>query len=57
MFIAENGAARKQKLSLGIQSDTETEVVEGLTEGQEIIVNPPANLKDGDKFAVPKNRT
>lgn len=52
VFVVEEGIASKREIRIGIESDFNVEVIANLTEGEEIILSPPAALKDGDKVAV-----
>lgn len=52
VLVVQNGIAQKKPVKTGLETEMYTEIVEGLNEGQEIIVNPPKNLKAGDKVTV-----
>jgi HlyD family secretion protein len=58
VFLFNNGIAKSQKVTTGIQDDTYIEVKSGLNEGQEVISGPyrivSKELKDDDK--VEKNK-
>lgn len=47
VFVAENGAAVKRRITTGIASDSFCEVTEGLAEGETIIVTTGQNLEEG----------
>ncbi|MDV3426846.1 MAG: biotin/lipoyl-binding protein [Bacillota bacterium] len=47
VFIYENGKAVKKKVTLGVQSDAEAEVKEGLKEKDIVILNPTASIENG----------
>jgi HlyD family secretion protein len=49
VFVVLNGRATQRKVLLGGSSPAGVRVLSGLTDGEDIIVNPPADLKDGDK--------
>lgn len=53
LFVIENGLAKKKEVKVGLQSDTEIEIVEGLGENEAIILNT-TDLKDGDKVIESK---
>lgn len=53
VFVIENGLAKKKEVKVGLQSDTEIEIVEGLEENEAIILNT-TDLKDGDKVIESK---
>jgi RND family efflux transporter MFP subunit len=52
VFVLGGQRAHKVPVTLGITTDTEVEVTSGLKAGETVIVNPPGNLKDGDKVTV-----
>jgi len=45
--LVEEEKAKEKDVTLGLQSDIEAQVLEGLEEGEEVILNPRANIKDG----------
>jgi HlyD family secretion protein len=47
VFIIDDGAARLVPVSIGIQSDTEAQILEGLKEGDRVIMNPSITITDG----------
>lgn len=47
IYVVEGDKAKEKEVKLGIQSDIEAEVLEGLNEGDKIIINPSASIKDG----------
>jgi HlyD family secretion protein len=47
VFVVENGKAVEKTLKLGLQSDIEAEVLEGLKVGEKVILNPIASVKSG----------
>lgn len=47
VFIVQDHTAIKKMISLGIREDNRIEVLEGLEEGQKIIVFGQQGLKDG----------
>ena len=49
IFIAENNKAHQLPITPGLTStDNQTEIKKGLIGGEDLILNPPENLKDGD---------
>lgn len=52
VFIIKGGLAKKVQVEIGGASDTETEIKSGLTEGEEVIDNPPSNFKDGTHVSI-----
>lgn len=54
VFLADEGRARKQRVELGRSQGLDVEVVEGLTDGDGLIVEGQLNLSDGTKIAIVK---
>ncbi len=52
VYVVKDGIVAKREVQVGVESDFTIEVVSNLTEGEEVIVNPPDNLADGDKVLV-----
>lgn len=48
VFVVEDGRAGLRKVGVGHQNEDATEVVEGLAEGEPVILFPPAELEEGD---------
>jgi HlyD family secretion protein len=48
-FRVENGRARLAQVVTGLGDGREREVLEGLSEGDEVILHPPNGLEDGDR--------
>lgn len=46
VFIVDGGKAKLVPVRLGIQSDTEAEVLEGIQKGDKVILNPSATMAD-----------
>lgn len=47
VYVVEDGIARLRDIKVGIESDFHVEVVTGLREGENIILNPPPELHEG----------
>jgi len=47
VFRVDNGIARLQPVRLGERNDTEGQILDGLAEGQSLVLHPPDTLKDG----------
>jgi HlyD family secretion protein len=45
-FLVENGRARLQPVQLGQRNDREAQVLQGLSEGQTVVMHPPDTLTD-----------
>ena len=52
VFVVVNGHARKRPVTIGGASEKGVLVESGLIGGEELIVSPPANLKDGQRVEV-----
>ena len=55
VFVVKNGAVDFRKIKTGINADLQTEVLEGLTEGEEIVTGPfkaLRSLKIGDRVKL-----
>ena len=52
VFVVEDGKANLIPVSLGLQSESEVEVLEGLKPGDRVVLNPPMNLTDGSSVMV-----
>lgn len=52
VFVALGGKAVQRPVKTGSASSHGVQVREGLTGGEDLIVNPPANLKNGDRVRV-----
>ena len=52
IYNAEKGIAEKRMVVLGAGTDTEYEVLEGLSLDEQIVLNPKTVLADGDKIEI-----
>lgn len=52
VWVIQRGRAKKVNVEIGRSSIDETEVKSGLSEGETVISQPPANLKDGQKVSI-----
>jgi RND family efflux transporter MFP subunit len=52
VFVVEAGAARKRQVRTGIAGAQRIQIVEGIGDGDLVIGDPPATLKDGDAVAL-----
>lgn len=52
VFIDEDGKAKERILTIGLSNDDQSEVVRGLKDGEELIIDGHRKLKDGDKIRV-----
>jgi HlyD family secretion protein len=51
-FRVEDGLARLTSVNLGQRNETHGQVVEGLSEGQTVVLHPPDTLMDGARVTV-----
>jgi HlyD family secretion protein len=55
VYVVKNGKTSKKNVNLGIVSDTEAEIKSGLTKGEELVLNPGADITNGvDVIVSPK---
>lgn len=52
VFVVENGKTVLRQIRKGIESDKTIEVLEGLEEGEKIILKPDNNMKEGIKIKI-----
>ena len=52
VFVALGGRAVKRPVKAGAATSQGVRIDDGLIGGEDLIVNPPADLKDGDKVAL-----
>ncbi|ATW23448.1 efflux RND transporter periplasmic adaptor subunit [Candidatus Formimonas warabiya] len=58
VYVVENGTARKRNIRTALGNELYDVVISGLKEGEEIILNPPPELQDGQKVLVsPEQKT
>jgi len=54
VFVLQGGKARLQNVKIGRSSGTETEIVDGLREGDELIIYPGDRINAGDRVKALK---
>lgn len=54
IFTVKDGIIKEHKISTGIESDFSLEVIGDIEEGEEVILNPNEETKDGDQVMVDK---
>jgi len=52
VFVASNGRAVRRAVKTGVSFGPSVHVDDGLIGGEDLIVNPPADLKDGDRIKI-----
>jgi HlyD family secretion protein len=52
-FVIDGGRAKQRRVSLGMRGTYEAEVLEGLREGDRVVVHPTNELQDGMRVRVP----
>jgi RND family efflux transporter MFP subunit len=50
--VVENGVAHLHKIAITADYGTEIEVNQGIKDGDQVILQPPVNLADGDKVQI-----
>jgi RND family efflux transporter MFP subunit len=50
VWVVEEGKAKRKEVVVGASSLEDSEILEGINEGETIIVLPPAKIKEGDKI-------
>ncbi|MBW7957104.1 MAG: HlyD family efflux transporter periplasmic adaptor subunit [Deltaproteobacteria bacterium] len=50
VFVVDNGRARERRVEIGHRNGFTAEVLSGLSEGEEIVVNPDESLEDGSRI-------
>jgi HlyD family secretion protein len=49
VFLVKDGVAQRHEVTIGRQNGIEAEVIEGLSEGDEIVLHPSDQIEDGVK--------
>jgi RND family efflux transporter MFP subunit len=52
LAVVENGIVHLHKIAISTDYGTEVEVSDGVKEGDQVILQPPVNLADGDKVQI-----
>ena len=52
VFVIDNGRARVREVEAGHRSSSETEILNGLTDGAEVILHPANDLEDGARVKI-----
>ncbi|WAM33687.1 efflux RND transporter periplasmic adaptor subunit [Caldicellulosiruptor morganii] len=52
VYVVENNVAKQREVKLGLSSDLETEILDGVNVGEEVILNPNSSIQDGTKVRV-----
>ncbi|WP_026566190.1 efflux RND transporter periplasmic adaptor subunit [Bacillus sp. UNC41MFS5] len=52
VYLVKNGKAHKQNVKTGITSGKKIEILEGVTNGDKVIINGPDKIKDGSEVTV-----
>jgi molybdopterin converting factor small subunit len=50
--VVENGIAHLHKIAITADYGTEVEVNAGIKDGDQVVLQPPVNLADGDKVQI-----
>ena len=49
VFVVKNGVARKQTVKIGLETETETEILDGVLEKEEVIAKNLSKIEEGEK--------
>lgn len=49
VFIVRNGAASQQEVKIGLETETETEILEGVSEKEEVVTKDLSKIEEGEK--------
>ena len=52
VFVVESGTAHRREVVVGHQTSAESEILEGLNEGETVIVHPPNQLAEGTSVKI-----
>ncbi|MBU5269935.1 HlyD family efflux transporter periplasmic adaptor subunit [Clostridium cochlearium] len=53
IYVVDNGnVVKKKEVKTGLETEYDVEILSGLKEGEKYVVNPPENLKDGEKIKL-----
>ena len=52
VFVVKDDRVERRAVRVGLETGDEVEVVSGLTAGERVVVDAPAQLKDGDRVKV-----
>ena len=52
VFVAENGAAKRVEVKLGLQQDGKVQIIGGLAAGARLVVSGQQRLAEGTKIVV-----
>lgn len=50
--VDKNNVVKKKEINIGLETEYDVQVLSGLKEGEKYVVNPPENLKDGEKVKI-----
>ena len=49
IFVFKDNVLEKREVTLGVESEDDIEVLSGISEGEEVVLNPTLELSDGTK--------
>jgi hypothetical protein len=52
VFVVEGGRARQREIEVGYQNASESEILNGLSEGELVVLHPPNQLADGTPIEI-----
>lgn len=57
VYIVKEGKAAEKEIKLGVESDIEAQIIEGLNTGEKVIINPEDTIKNGTLVQVSSGKT
>jgi RND family efflux transporter MFP subunit len=57
VFVVENELAKKVKITSGVESNMEAEIITGLKKGDMVVITGQESLKDGVKVKIPESKS
>lgn len=57
VYIIKDGKAVEKEIKLGVESDTEAQIIEGLNAGEKVIINPEDTIKNGTLVQISSGET
>ena len=52
VFVVQDDRVERRAVTVGAAEGDQVEIVSGLTAGEQVVVDGPATMKDGDKVTV-----
>jgi multidrug efflux pump subunit AcrA (membrane-fusion protein) len=52
VFVVRDGRVERRAIRTGLEQGEVVEVLSGVSTGEQVVINPPASLKDGDRIRI-----